>query len=63
MDRECFLRGEFDFIFFAVNINAMKRPTGLAAKYASDATHRITSSIRKCVAAGIETPTPVPIAM
>jgi hypothetical protein len=49
--------------FFAVNINAMRRPTGLAAKYASDARHRITSSICRWVAAGVESPTPVPIAM
>jgi len=40
----------------------MKRCPRLAAKYDSEATHRIVSSSRRYVAVGTESPTPVPIA-
>ena len=40
----------------------LNRRTGLAARYASEATHRLTSSIRRDVAVDTDSPTPVPIA-
>jgi hypothetical protein len=47
-------------VSFVVDLSAMKRRVCFAARYNSDATHRITSSIRNDDAVDTEIPTPVP---
>jgi len=40
----------------------MKRHPRLTAKYDSEVAHKITSTVRTCIAVDIETPIPLPIA-